>query len=51
MKTLMKGALAACLIMGLLYPVFGEVVKESIDTDNSWMVFMLSKSLQTSHIP
>jgi hypothetical protein len=36
MKTLLKCVLAACLIIGLSYSVFGEVVEKSIDTDSSW---------------
>ncbi len=36
MKALLKCVLAACLIIGLLYPVFGQVVEKSIDTDSSW---------------
>lgn len=36
MKTLLKCVLAACLIIGLSYPVFAEVVERSIDTDSSW---------------
>ena len=36
MRTLLRCVLAACLIIGLSYSVFGEVVKISVDTGQSW---------------
>ncbi len=36
MKTLFEYVLAACLMIGLSYLAFGEVVDKSIDTNSSW---------------
>ncbi len=36
MKALLKYVLATCLIIGLSYSVFGQVVEKSMDTDSSW---------------
>jgi hypothetical protein len=36
MKTLLKSILFACLLIAFSYPVIGEVVKISIDTNSSW---------------
>lgn len=36
MKTLLKYVLTTCLIIGLSYPLLGEVVQKSVNTDQSW---------------
>lgn len=36
MNTLLKYVLAACLVIGLSYSAFGQVVEKSVDTDSSW---------------